>query len=158
VSNLKKVCHIAEKYGQQIALEPLNRFESDLVNTSKDVVRMVRDIGHPSARIMLDSFHMSLEELNLRNAIELAGDDLIHLQVSENHRGIPDSGQTRWHDVKHGLQSIDYGGCLYIESYTSEVKELAGAVCIWRKLADNQDQFAQEGFEFFRMLFRTLKN
>jgi len=152
VANLKKVCQIAEKYEQQIALEPLNRFESDLVNTSEDVVRMVGDIQHPSAKILLDSFHMTLEELNLKEAIALAGDDLIHLQVSENHRGIPGSGQTRWEDIKIGLESINYQGCVSIESFTPEIKELAGAVCIWRKFAESQDQFAREGFRFLSQL------
>jgi len=153
VSNLKKVCRIAEKYGQQIALEPLNRFESDLVNTAEDAVRMVRDIDHPSAKILLDSFHMTLEERNLKSAIETAGNDLIHVQVSENYRGAPGSGQTRWDDIKTGLENINYNGSVSIESFTPEIKELAGAVCIWRKFSESQDQFAIDGVKFLKELF-----
>jgi D-psicose/D-tagatose/L-ribulose 3-epimerase len=153
VKNLRKVCRIAEKYNQQIALEPLNRFESDLVNTSADMVRMVKDIQHLAAGIMLDSFHMSLEELNIKNAIEQAADHLIHMQVSENHRGVPGSGQTRWEDLKAGLENINYKGTVSIESFTPEIKELAGAVCIWRRFADDQDQFAIDGLRFLKELF-----
>ena len=145
---------MADSFGQQIALEPLNRFESDLVNTAEDVVRMVKDINHPAAKILLDSFHMSLEERNLRQAIETAGNDLIHVQVSENYRGIPGTGQTPWQQLKAGLQTIDYRGVVSIESFTPEVKELAGAVCIWKKFAETQDQFAREGLKFLQELFK----
>ena len=64
VKNLRKACEMAAQYDCYLALEPLNRFESDLVNTSKDVCRMVDDINHPAAKIMLDSFHMNIEEVN----------------------------------------------------------------------------------------------
>ncbi|MFY0651720.1 MAG: sugar phosphate isomerase/epimerase [Cyclobacteriaceae bacterium] len=153
VNNLKKVCEMADGFGQKIALEPLNRFESDLVNTSEDVVRMIRDINHPAAKILLDSFHMSLEERNLKDAIETAGSDLIHLQVSENYRGAPGTGQTSWEDIKEGLKAIDYQGTVSIESFTPNVKELAGAVCIWRKFSESQDQFASDGIKFLKSLF-----
>ena len=153
VRNLRKVCLIAEKYGQQIALEPLNRFESDLVNTAEDVVRMVKAIDHPAAKILLDSFHMTIEERNLQAAIETAGKDLIHFQVSENYRGTPGSGQTRWNDIKKGLENINYEGAVSIESFTPEVKELAGAVCIWKKFSESQDQFAIDGLHFLKGLF-----
>jgi len=153
VNNLYKVCQMAGSFGQQIALEPLNRFESDLVNTAEDAVRMVNDINHPAAKILLDSFHMSLEEKDLKYAIETAGADLIHVQVSENYRGIPGTGQTNWDAVKKGLAAINYQGVVSIESFTPEVKELAGAVCIWKKFASSQDQFATEGFQFLQQLF-----
>lgn len=153
VKNLRKVCLIAEKYGQHIALEPLNRFESDLVNTAEDVVRMVKDIDHPAAKILLDSFHMTIEERNLQTAIETAGKDLIHFQVSENYRGTPGSGQTRWNDIKAGLENINYEGAVSIESFTPEVKELAGAVCIWKRFSESQDQFAIDGLHFLKGLF-----
>lgn len=154
VVNLQHVCRMATDYGMTVALEPLNRFESDLVNTADDVVRLVRDIGHPAARIMLDSFHMSLEERNPETAIVAAGDKLIHMQVSENYRGVPGTGQTPWALVRRGLQRINYQGIVSIESFTPEVKELAGAVCIWKHLAPTQDGFASDGYKFLRQLFQ----
>lgn len=154
VTNLTTVCKLASENGLMIALEPLNRFESDLVNTAEDVVRLVKDINHPAAKVMLDGFHMSIEEKDLGAAIATAGKDLIHLQVSENYRGIPGTGQTNWQSLKSGLDKINYKGAVSIESFTPEIKELAGAVCIWKNLADNQDDFAREGFDFLNKLFR----
>jgi D-psicose/D-tagatose/L-ribulose 3-epimerase len=78
---------MAAERGLQIALEPLNRFESDLINTAEDVLRLVNDINHPAAQIMLDGFHMNIEERDIEQAIITTGDRLIHLQVSENYRG-----------------------------------------------------------------------
>jgi D-psicose/D-tagatose/L-ribulose 3-epimerase len=138
-----------------IALEPLNRFESDLVNTAEDVMRLIADINHPAAKVMLDGFHMSIEERNVEQAITTVGDKLIHLQVSENYRGIPGTGQTPWQSLRNGLEKIGYKGAVSIESFTPDIKELAGAVCIWKNLADNQDHFAKEGYKFLNELLRT---
>ena len=150
VFNLRKVCIMAAERGLEIALEPLNRFESDLINTSVDVMRLIADIDHPAAKVLLDSFHMNIEEPDIEKAILLAGDKLIHVQVSENYRGTPGTGQTRWDAYCRGLSAIRYQGTVSIESFTPEIKELAGAVCIWRPLAPSQDSFAQEGLQFLR--------
>lgn len=154
VNNLRKVCEMGEKFGISIALEPLNRFESDLVNTANDVMRLVDDINHTNAKVLLDGFHMTIEEKNIRNAINTVGDKLIHVQVSENHRGIPGTGLTPWQDFKSGLEDINYIGAVVIESFTPEIKELAGAVCIWKHLAESQDQFASEGLKFLQKTFK----
>ena len=155
VTNLKKACILASKHGQQIALEPLNRFESDLINTAEDVMRLIKDINHGNARVLLDGFHMTIEEKNIRDAINTVGDTLIHVQVSENHRGIPGSGLTPWNNFKLGLEDINYTGAMVIESFTPEIKELAGAVCIWKHLANSQDEFASEGIEFLKKTFHS---
>jgi D-psicose/D-tagatose/L-ribulose 3-epimerase len=155
VKNLRTVCEMAGERDLQIALEPLNRFESDLVNTAVDVVRLVNDIAHPAAKIMLDGFHMNIEEPDVEKAIISAGDKLIHFQVSENYRGTPGTGQTNWNAYKKGLEAINYNGVISIESFTPENKELAGAVCFWHPMAENQDSFATEGLKFLRNLFAT---
>ncbi|QCR22282.1 sugar phosphate isomerase/epimerase [Pontibacter sp. SGAir0037] len=150
VTNLQKVCGMAEVRGLKIALEPLNRFESDLINTAEDVMQLVGDINHPAANVLLDGFHMNIEEPDIERAIKLAGDKLIHVQVSENYRGTPGTGQTRWDAYMRGLTAIGYQGAISIESFTPEVKELAGAVCIWRPLVPSQDGFAREGLQFLK--------
>jgi D-psicose/D-tagatose/L-ribulose 3-epimerase len=153
VKNLYKVCQMAETNGLQIALESLNRFESDLVNTADDLRRLVDDINHPAAQVLLDGFHMSIEEPDLEKAIVTVGDKLIHVQVAENYRGTPGTGQFRWDALKSGLKKVNYQGCVSIESFTPEIKELAGAVCIWRNLAESQDSFASDGLAFLKQLF-----
>lgn len=153
VHNLVKVCEMADSRGLKIALEPLNRFESDLVNTAEDALRLIKDINHPAARIMLDSFHMSIEERDIEKAILACGDRLIHMQVSENYRGTPGTGQTNWSAYKKALATINYTGTICIESFTTDNQELAGAVCFWRPMAESQDAFATEGLQFLKNKF-----
>lgn len=152
VANIHKVSKLAQERDLEIALEPLNRFESDMINTAEDVLRLVNDVNHPAAKIMLDGFHMAIEERNIELAITSVGGRLIHLQVAENYRGTPGTGQTPWNSFKQGLQNINYKGVVSIESFTPEVKELAGAVCIWKNLALSQDGFAQDGLQFLKKL------
>lgn len=153
VTNLDKVCKMGRENGLSIALEPLNRFESDLVNTAEDVMRLVTDINQPNAKVLLDGFHMTIEEKDIRKAINTVGNKLMHIQVSENHRGVPGTGLTPWNDIKMGLEDIDYRGAMVIESFTPEIKELAGAVCIWKHLANSQDEFASDGLKFLKRTF-----
>jgi D-psicose/D-tagatose/L-ribulose 3-epimerase len=150
VSNLRKVCRRAGEFGLDLAIETLNRFETDLINTSEDLMRLIGDINEPQAKAVLDGFHLNIEEPDLESAIRRVGDKLIHVQVSENYRGTPGTGQTNWAAWKRGLEAIDYRGTVSIESFTPQVKELAGAVCIWKPLVPSQDGFAKEGLEFLK--------
>jgi D-psicose/D-tagatose/L-ribulose 3-epimerase len=150
VTNLRKVCRRAGEFGLDLAIETLNRFETDLINTSEDLMRLIGDINEPQAKAVLDGFHLNIEEPDLESAIRRVGDKLIHVQVSENYRGTPGTGQTNWAAWKRGLEAIDYRGTISIESFTPQVKELAGAVCIWKPLVPSQDGFASEGLKFLK--------
>lgn len=150
VENLRAVCVEAESRKLDIALEPLNRFESDLINNVDDVLKLISDIDHPAAKVCLDMFHMNIEEPNPEAAIIKAKDKLVHMQVSENYRGIPGTGNASWSAYYKGLEAIGYQGGVSIESFTPENKELAAAVCIWRDLAPDQDTFGREGFSFLK--------
>ncbi|MFN3996414.1 sugar phosphate isomerase/epimerase family protein [Algoriphagus sp.] len=150
VTNLRKVCNRAGEFGLEIALETLNRFETDLINTAEELMQLITDINEPQAKALLDGFHLNIEEPNIEHAIKTVGDKLIHVQVSENYRGTPGTGQTNWAAWKRGLEAINYQGLISIESFTPDVKELAGAVCIWKPLVPSQDGFAKDGLEFLR--------
>jgi D-psicose/D-tagatose/L-ribulose 3-epimerase len=150
VRNLQKVCKRAGEFGLDLAIETLNRFETDLINTSADLMRLIQDINEPQAKATLDGFHLNIEEPSLEDAIRRVGDKLIHVQVSENYRGTPGTGQTNWAAWKRGLEAINYQGCVSIESFTPQVQELAGAVCIWKPLVPSQDEFANEGLKFLK--------
>jgi D-psicose/D-tagatose/L-ribulose 3-epimerase len=150
VTNLRIVCTMATERNLLIALEPLNRFESDLINTAADVLRLIDDINHPAAKVLLDGFHMNIEEPDIEAALKLVGDKLIHLQVAENYRGTPGTGQTNWAAYHRGLKAIGYNGTISIESFTPDNKELSEAVCIWHPLAESQDIFAAEGLQFLK--------
>ncbi|WP_268033969.1 sugar phosphate isomerase/epimerase family protein [Algoriphagus sp. PAP.12] len=150
VTNLRKVCERARVQGLDIAIETLNRFETDLINTAGELKQLITDINEPEAKALLDGFHMNIEEPSIEEAIKTVGDKLIHVQVSENYRGTPGTGQTNWAAWKRGLEAVNYKGTISIESFTPEVKELAGAVCIWKPLVPSQDGFAKEGYEFLK--------
>lgn len=150
VRNLRIVSDMASRNGLQIAIEPLNRFESDLVNTAEDALRLVEAINHPAARIMLDGFHMNIEEKDIEKAIKTVADKLVHVQVAENYRGTPGTGQTNWDAYRRALEAIGYKGIVTIESFTPQNMELAGAVCFWHPMAESQDGFAQEGLQFLK--------
>lgn len=154
VTNLRKVCQRASDRGLELAIEPLNRFESDLINTTGQAKQLVNDINHPAAKIMVDGFHMSIEEKSMEAAIRTAGDQLIHVQTSENYRGTPGTGQTDWESFRKGLEAVDYQGIVSIESFTSDNQELADAVCIWRPLATDQDEMAENGLKFLKQTFK----
>jgi D-psicose/D-tagatose/L-ribulose 3-epimerase len=156
VGNLRKACELAAQRRVRLAIEPLNRFETDLVNTAADVARMVDEIAHPAAGVMADSYHMNLEERDNEQALRTIGHRLAHVQVSDNYRGCPGKGQVRWDTFKRGIlaaQAVGYKGGIAIESFTPEIKELAGAVCFWRPMEPTQDGFAEDGLKFLRQLF-----
>lgn len=152
-TELRTVANEAGSRGLKLAIEAINRFESDLVNTTADTIRLVRAIDHPAAKGMIDTFHMTIEEADIGAAIRHAGNDLIHVQVSENHRGVTGTGLTPWQDFRDALKHIGYTGAVVIESFTPDNRDLAGAVCIWKRFTATQDEFASRGLAFLRDLF-----
>ena len=153
VDGLTTAGKMAADSGVTMAIEPLNRFETDLVNTAEQVKRLVRDIDLPSVKIHLDTFHMHIEEKNVYDAIVLAGEDLIYVDASESDRGTPGKGQVHWREVARALTDIDYRGDCIIESFTPACEEIADAAAIWRPLAESQDALASDGCEFLKKLF-----
>jgi D-psicose/D-tagatose/L-ribulose 3-epimerase len=154
VKNLGALARYAGDHGVVICIEPLNRFETSLINLATQAIEVVDRVDHPSCRIMLDTFHMNVEEKSLGNAIRAAGPRLHHVHACENDRGAPGSGNVTWPDVKQGLADIGYDGPVVIESFTAKVKSIARAAAIWRALAPTQDDLAQDGLRFLRGLLR----
>ncbi len=148
VAGVREAGAMAADYGLMLALEPLNRFESDMVNNTEDVVRFIGEVDHPAVGIALDGFHMHIEEANIEAAIRRAGKHLMHVQVSESHRGIPGTGQFDWAGLRRGLEAVRYRGAVSIESFSPGCGTLAEAVCIWKPLAESQDKFAEQGLRF----------
>jgi D-psicose/D-tagatose/L-ribulose 3-epimerase len=153
-ANLREVGDYAAARGIVLAMEPLNRFETSFINLAEQAVELVEMIGSPAIRIMLDTFHMNIEEKHLGRAIETAAPYLVHVHANENDRGIPGSGHVAWDDVASALKGINYSGALVIESFTTEVKEIARAAAIWRPPAPDQDMLAADGMAFLRRLMR----
>ncbi|MHB1252646.1 MAG: sugar phosphate isomerase/epimerase family protein [Candidatus Humimicrobiaceae bacterium] len=152
VENLGKVCQWAQKYGVFIAIEPLNRFETDFINICKDAVRMVKDVGSRMLKIHLDTFHMSIEEKNSAMAVLDAGDLLYLLHASENDRGAAGTGQVHWKEVADALRRINYDKWVVIESFTPENKVIAKAASIWRQTEKSDFALAEKGLKFLKGL------
>lgn len=148
VQSLRQAGEIAANYGVVLALEPLNRFETFMVNTTEDAVRLMEEVNHPAVGLLLDTFHMHIEEKSTAAAIHLAGPHLRHFHVSENDRGIVGSGQVAWQSVFNALRTTGYAGTITVESFNAIIPELAGATCIWRPLAADADTLARESLAF----------
>ena len=152
-NNLKKVAAFAKNQGITLGIEPINRFETDLINTVDYAIKMMQDVDNPNMKIQLDTFHMNIEEKNLGEAIRRVGKDLVHFHTCENDRGIPGSGHIPWNEVTAALKDIEYDGYLVIESFTPETKEIAKAACIWRPIASSSDILAKQGLDFLKKTF-----
>ena len=152
VKELKQLCQYAASKGVKLAFEPLNRFETDMVNVVEQGLKLIADVGEPNLGFHLDTFHMHLEEKDSGAAIRAAGDRVFHVHACENDRGVPGTGQVDWEGVFEALEDIGYDGDIVIESFTPEVKSIARAVCIWRKIAPDQDTIVREGTAFLKSL------
>ena len=152
VRNLKEVGKYAEDKGITLGVEPLNRFETSFINLAEQAIELVQMVDSPAIQIMLDTFHMNIEEKDLGQAIERAAPYLIHVHANENDRGTPGSGHLPWVTVAAALKKINYSGAMVIESFTTEVKEIARAAAIWRPLASSQDALAAGGLSFLKTL------
>ena len=151
-AELRPLAAYAGDHGVRLALEPLNRFETDLINVVEQGLALVEAVGSPHIGLHLDTFHMHLEERDSAAAIRAAGDRLFHFHACENDRGTPGRGQVAWPAIAAALADVGYGGPVVIESFTPEVKSIARAVCIWRDIAPSQDAIAGEGLAFLKGL------
>lgn len=154
VKNLLFLAEFADKHGVVLCLEPLNRFETSFMNLANQAIEVVNQVNHPACKIMLDTFHMNIEERSLGDAIRAVGPRLRHVHTCENDRGAPGTGNIAWEEVAVALNDIGYDGPVVIESFTPAVKSIAKAVCIWRPLAESQDALAAEGLAFLQQLLR----
>jgi len=152
VNNLAILSEYAADHGVKLGIEPLNRFETSFINLAEQVIEVVDRVDHPACQIMLDTFHMNIEEKSIGDSIRAAGPRLIHFHACENDRGAPGSGNVAWNEVAQGLLDINYDGPVVIESFTAKVKSIARAAAIWRALAPSQDALAEDGLVFLRQL------
>jgi D-psicose/D-tagatose/L-ribulose 3-epimerase len=138
--------------GVKLGVEPLNRFETSFINLASQAIEVVDRVGNPACGVMLDTFHMNIEEQSLGAAIRAAGKRLIQVHTCENDRGAPGSGHVPWNEIAAALKEVEFDGPVVIESFTSKVKSIARAAAIWRPLAPSQDALAADGVAFLKAL------
>ena len=107
-------------------------------------------VGVENVGLLLDTYHMNIEEKSLGDAIRLAGERVFHFHSCENDRGTPGTGHVPWSDAFAALTDIGYGGQVVIESFTPAVKEITRAVSLWRPLDASGDELAAGGLAFLR--------
>jgi len=152
VSGVREMAQYAKSQDVKLALETLNRFETDMLNVVSQGLEFIEQTGIDNVGLHLDTFHMHLEEKNSGDAIRLANQKIYHFHACENDRGVPGTGQVHWNEVARALKDVRYDGPVVIESFTSQVKEIARAVCIWREIAPSQDAIATQGLKFLTTL------
>lgn len=154
VKNLKQLCKYAEKHGRQVCMEPLNRFETDFINTCDQALKMIGDVGSPALKLHLDTFHMNIEEKNQAKAIRKAGKLLGHFHACGSDRGTPGNDHIDWKPIAAALKGIGYQGDVVIESFTTDVKVIARAAAIWRQMEPTRDEIAVKGLRFLKRVLR----
>jgi D-psicose/D-tagatose/L-ribulose 3-epimerase len=154
IETLTEVSQIAASEGVILGLEPLNRFETDMVNTVDQALSIVGEVSSPNLKIVLDTFHSNIEEKDIAASVRKIGRELLcHVQGNESDRGTPGTGHLEWEAIKNALVEIGYQGAVVIETFGQPSKELARAACIWRPLANSADELATEGLAFYKKLF-----
>jgi D-psicose/D-tagatose/L-ribulose 3-epimerase len=154
VEQLKELSSHAGDSGVVLCVEPLNRFETSFMNLAQQAIEVVDRVGHPACGILLDTFHMNIEERSIGEAIKAAGPRLKHVHGCENDRGAAGTGHVPWNEVRDALKGIGYDGPVVIESFTDKVKTIAKAAAIWRPFSPTQDQLAEDGLKFLRGLLK----
>jgi D-psicose/D-tagatose/L-ribulose 3-epimerase len=150
VKNLRRLCRKAESRGKQICLEPLNRFETDFINTCGQAMEMIDDVGSSALKILLDTFHMNIEEKSPADAIRRAGRHLGHFHACGSDRGTPGNDHIDWKPIAQALKDIRYSGDVVIESFTPDVKVIARAAAVWRRIEPTREEIAVKGLQFLQ--------
>lgn len=157
VESFREVCRFAREHTDvKLCTEVVNRFESHFINIASDAVRFLDEVNEPNARIHLDTFHMIREEDNIAEAVRLCGKKLGYVHACESQRGIPGTGLVPWEEFFGALYAVGYDGWVTIESFTTELENVARLCCIWRKLADSPEQLAAQGLAFVKGVNRNL--
>jgi len=150
--NMKVVADYAHEKDVKLAIEPLNRFETDFINTVDQGLEFLDMIDRDNVGFLLDTFHMNIEEKDIGDAIRRAGDRIFNFHACANDRGTPGEDHLPWSNIVAGLKDTNYDGYIVIESFTTKIIEIAKAVSLWRQLAESEDALAQNGLRFLKKI------
>ncbi len=153
VKNLKPLAKYAEDKGLKLCIEPLNRFETDFLNTVDQTLKVVKAVGAKNVRVHLDTFHQNIEEKDQAAGILKVGKLLGHFHACGCDRGTPGGDHIAWKPIVAALKQVGYTGDVVIESFTTDVKVIARAAAIWRKIEPKRDDIAVKGLANLKRLF-----
>lgn len=150
VEGLRAAGAHAAAAGIKLAVEPLNRFESDVLCTTQQAMELLDAVEHPAVALMLDTFHMAMEEASIAEAIRLAGPRLVHFQANENHRGFPGTGSVNWIDVGRALHEVGYAGPVSLEPFRRNDDRFGVPFAQWRPPHEDESDRLRAGAAFIR--------
>ena len=127
--------------GVRFGVEPLNRFETDILNTARQGVELVKRVSHPAIGLMLDTFHMNMEDDDIPGAVRLAGPHLVHFQANENHRGYLGTGHLDWTSILRAVGDIGYAGTISLEPFRRRDERIGIPFAQWK--APSADESAE---------------
>lgn len=153
VKNLKKLARYAEERKIELCIEPLNRFETDFLNTVEQGLKLIKAVGSKYVKLHLDTFHMNIEEKNQAAAILKVGKHLGHFHACGTDRGIPGEDSLDWRPIVAALKKVGYRGDVVIESFTPDVKVIARAAAIWRTIVPRKDDIPVKGLKNLHRFF-----
>ena len=146
VEALRSVADHAGRQGVRLALEPLNRYETSLINTVEQAMDVVAGVDSPALGVLLDTFHLNIEEKDPAAATRMAAGHIAHVQACGTDRGTPGADRFEWDRFADALAEASYAGPICIESFTAHNAAIARAASIWRPLAATQDALASTGW------------
>ncbi|MEI6948897.1 sugar phosphate isomerase/epimerase [Paraflavisolibacter sp. H34] len=145
-----EVAAYAGQRGITVALEPINRYETYVLTSAAETLELVRSTGAANLALMLDTFHMNIEENSFYHPVVQAGNRLRYLHMTENDRGMLGEGNVRWDDLFRGLAQGGFNGCLVLENFSSELAELVGPTSLWRTSRYNSEDLATGSLRFMQ--------
>ncbi|MEX2445624.1 MAG: sugar phosphate isomerase/epimerase [Alkalispirochaeta sp.] len=151
--HLGDLSHEASNRGIQLAIEVMNRFATDFLNTCDQALELIGEINSPALGVHLDTFHMNIEEKSMAAAISTAGNRLFHFHAADNDRSAPGKGAIDWHSIKNSLEQVGYDGSIVIESFMPDIRIGGTVPSVWRRLAPDGQTLAREGLAFLQDLF-----
>jgi len=137
---IKEISKVAEDYSITYCLEIVNRFEHFLLNTAEEGVAYVDAVGSPNVKLLLDAFHMNIEEDSMGGAILSVGDRLGHFHIGETNRKPPGQGHMPWDEMAQALKKINYQGRVVMEPFIKPGGEVGEAIHVWRDLSSGADE------------------
>ena len=157
IESLRKLSRAAEENDVILCLEVLNRFENHILNTAAEAVSFINEVGSSHVRILLDTFHMNIEEDSIPAAIRTAGPLLAHFHTGESNRRVPGKGHLPWRAICEALVDIGYEGAAVMEPFVRDDGPAARAARVWRMLTgggeEEMDQDALGALQFSRYVY-----
>lgn len=137
VEGMREMSALAKPYGIQLNMESLNRFEGYLINTAQECVDFVRQVDCDNVWVMLDTFHMNIEETDMAAAIRSAGKLLGHFHTGECNRLVPGKGRMPWREIGQALRDIGYDRTVVMEPFVNMGGQVGSDIKIWRTMVED---------------------